>query len=78
MRRENFSIQASGDLAWMTFDQYGIETGDRQMDMPGLSHETRILEKHGENWKIVYVGWLLVGPDEAGTGPSATRRTKVA
>jgi hypothetical protein len=46
--------------------------------MPGLSHETRILEKHGEEWKIVYAGWLLVGPDEAGTGPSAARRTKVA
>jgi len=78
VRRENFSIEVSGDLAWMTFDQYGIETGDRQMDMPGLSHETRILEKHGEDWKIVYVGWLLVGPDDAGTGPSSSRRTRVA
>ncbi len=78
VRRENFNIQVSGDLAWMTFDQHGIETGDRQMDMPGLSHETRILEKHGEDWKIVYVGWLLVGPDEAGTGPSAARKSQVA
>jgi hypothetical protein len=31
------------------------------MDMPGLSHETRILEKHNGLWKLVYVGWLLVG-----------------
>lgn len=78
VRRENFSIQVSGDVAWMTFDQYGIETGDRQMDMPGLSHETRILEKHGGEWKIVYVGWLLAGPDEAGAGPTSSRRTRVA
>ena len=31
------------------------------MDMPGLSHETRILEKHDGQRKIVYVGWLLAG-----------------
>ena len=77
VRRENFNIQASGDLAWVTFDQYGIETGDRRMDMPGLSHETRIPEQHDGTWKIVYAGWILEGPDDAKGGPSA-RRTKVA
>jgi hypothetical protein len=31
------------------------------MDMPGLSHETRVLEWHDEGWKLVYACWLLEG-----------------
>lgn len=61
VRRENISLQINGNMAWVTFDQFGEDTGDLQMDMPGLSHETRILEKHDNEWKIVYVNWLLEG-----------------
>lgn len=61
VRRKNINLRIYQDVAWMTFDQYGEDTGDPTMDMPGLSRETRILEKHNGQWKIVYVGWLLEG-----------------
>jgi hypothetical protein len=61
VRRENVNIRVSDQMAWVTFDQYGADTGEPDMDMPGLSRETRILEKHDGNWKIVYVCWLLEG-----------------
>lgn len=61
VRRENINLRIHRDVAWLTFDQFGQDTGDLDMDMPGLSRETRILEKHEGQWKIVYVGWLLQG-----------------
>jgi len=61
VRRENVNLRVDGNTAWVTFDQYGQDTGDLQMDMPGLSHETRVLEKQDGEWKIVYVNWLLEG-----------------
>jgi hypothetical protein len=64
VRRENVNLRISGDMAWVTFDQYGEETGDLAMDMPGLSRETRVLEKQAGEWKIVYVNWLLEGEME--------------
>ncbi len=62
LRRDRINVQIRGDVAWVTFDQYGLDTGDKRMDMPGLSRETRILEKQGGTWLIAYAGWLLQGP----------------
>lgn len=62
--RKNMNIRIFRDVAWLTFDQYGADTGDETMDMPGLSRETRILEKQDGQWKIAYVGWLLEGNEE--------------
>ena len=59
--RKNMNIRVGADMAWVTFDQYGKDTNDPTFDMPGLSRETRILEKINGKWKIVYVGWLLQG-----------------
>jgi hypothetical protein len=59
VRRENINLRIQNEMAWMTFDQYGEDTGDSLMDMPGRSRETRIFEKIGGEWKIVYVGWML-------------------
>jgi len=61
VRRERVQVRTSDNMAWVTFEQYGADTGEPDMDMPGLSYETRILEKHDGQWKIVYVGWLLAG-----------------
>lgn len=61
VRRDDVNIRVIGDMAWMTFDQTGIDTGDRDMDMPGVSHETRVLERHGGEWRLAYVGFLLRG-----------------
>lgn len=54
-------IRTSEQMAWVMFEQYGADTGEPDMDMPDLSYETRILEKHSGLWKILYVGWLLAG-----------------
>lgn len=59
--RKNINIRLGKDMAWITFDQYGKDTNDPTFDMPGLSRETRIMEKISGQWKIVYVGWLLQG-----------------
>jgi hypothetical protein len=61
VRRENLLVRVGADMAWVTFDQYAPDAGEAEMDMPGLSHETRILEKRDGRWVIVYVGYLLVG-----------------
>lgn len=61
VRRQQINLRIAGDMAWLTFDQRGDDTGDPDMDMPGLSRETRILEKHDGQWKLVYVCWLLQG-----------------
>ena len=65
VRRENVNLRIYPEVAWMTFDQYGADTGDTLMDMAGLSRETRIFEKHKGEWKIAYVGWLLEEPKKA-------------
>jgi len=59
VRRENVNIRVMGDMAWVTFDQHSIDAGEPLMDMPGVSHETRILERHGGRWLIACVGYLL-------------------
>jgi SnoaL-like domain len=61
VRRENLVIRVGSDMAWATFDQYAPATGEPDMDMPGLSHETRIFERRKGRWVIVHVGYLLVG-----------------
>jgi hypothetical protein len=61
VRRENLVVRVGADMAWVTFDQHGIDTGEAEMDIPGLSHETRILERRGGRWVIVHVGYVLVG-----------------
>ena len=60
VRRENMNMRIFKDVAWLTFDQYGEDTGDSLMDMPGLSREKRIMEKQDGQWKIAYLGWMLV------------------
>ena len=59
VRRANLNIRVGADMAWVTFEQYGLDTGDSTMDMPGLSRETRVLEKHDGEWKIAYTSFLL-------------------
>jgi len=66
LAREHLNFRIYGDVAWVTFDQHGIATGEPRFDMPGLSHETRILEKHEGKWKVAYLGYLLAGSPEAG------------
>ena len=48
--RDHVNIRIHGELAWLTFDQHGVDTGEARFDMPGLSHETRILERQDGTW----------------------------
>jgi hypothetical protein len=57
--RTHFNFRIYGNVAWVTFQQRGVDTGEPRFDMPGLSYETRIFEKHDGQWKIVYLGYVL-------------------
>jgi DNA-binding CsgD family transcriptional regulator len=59
VRRENFNLRVGADMAWVTYDQYAPDTGEAEMDMPGLSRETRFLEKHDGAWRFAYSCYLF-------------------
>ena len=59
--RDHLNFRIQGDIAWVTFEQHGVATGDIKFDMAGLSYETRIFEKHDGKWKVAYLGYLLAG-----------------
>jgi DNA-binding CsgD family transcriptional regulator len=54
VRRKNIVIRVGQDMAWVTFEQYAHERGEPDVDMPGLSREARVLEKHDGEWRIAY------------------------
>lgn len=52
---ENLQISVVGDCAWAVFDTWTVwENGER-----GESFDTRVLERHGDEWKIVYASFVL-------------------
>jgi hypothetical protein len=59
LSRTHFNFRIYGNVAWVTFQQRGVDTGEPRFDMPGLSFETRMFEKHDGKWKIVYLGYVL-------------------
>jgi len=63
VRRENITLRVGQDMAWVTFDQYAGDTGEPDMDMPGLSRETRVLEKRDGEWRIAYHCYIHQTPD---------------
>jgi DNA-binding CsgD family transcriptional regulator len=64
-RRENLVVRVSGDLAFATFDQYAPDTGDPDFDMPGVSRESRVLERHEGQWRIIYHTYIHESPTPA-------------
>src|SRR5262245_54972922 len=66
--RDHINVRISGDVAWVTFEQHAASTGEARFDMPGLSYETRILERRDGKWKVAYLSYLLAG------GPSGERK----
>ena len=66
--RSHFNVRIYGDVAWVTFQQRGVDTGEPRFDMPGLSYETRMFEKHDGKWKIVYLGYVLEEKRETPSG----------
>lgn len=55
---ENFNIRVGADMAWVTFDQYASDDGQPAVDMPGLTREMRVLEKHDGEWKFAFTCFL--------------------
>lgn len=68
LRRENLHVHIDHDTAWVTFDQVGDDRGDWQMDMPGLSHDMRVLQRVDGKWKIAFMLFLNRVQEETG-GP---------
>lgn len=57
-RMENVTVRAGADIAWVTYDEHAPDTGEPAMDMPGVTHEIKILEKHDGEWLLAYNGYL--------------------
>ena len=53
IEREDFEIRINKDMAWATYTQKGIDPDGKVIK---TDRETRILERIGGEWKIVYVG----------------------
>ena len=65
----DIKVKVSGNTAWATF-KYAISAdfGMRHVDGGGLG--TAVLEKRGDNWKIVH--WHSSAPRRAPAAPAAT------
>ncbi len=51
LRRENVNIVVSGDMAWVSYDQIGADTGD-DFECAGVQHELKIFQRIDGVWKI--------------------------
>jgi DNA-binding CsgD family transcriptional regulator len=54
VKRENFNLHISGDMAWVTFDQEAPSMSNWTLGVSGFSREMRVLEKHEGKWKIAF------------------------
>ena len=48
---ERVNVNVIGDMAWVSYDQVGTDTGD-DFDMPGVQHELKIFHRIDGAWKI--------------------------
>ncbi|MEP1205844.1 MAG: nuclear transport factor 2 family protein [Rhizobiaceae bacterium] len=68
--QQNLDISITGNTAWAVFDGWSrFGTGET-----GKTFETRIFERHGNSWKIIYSSFLLRqddGPDGLYVGVDA-------
>ena len=68
IRRERVRIKVSGDMAWVSFDQFVVGPEDAT-DPPGFSYNVRVFERHGTDWKIAFHG--VFEPASAARGAPA-------
>jgi hypothetical protein len=55
--QRNVRARVSSGMAWLTYDQRLIKPaaeGPTILD----SHQARVLEKVGRDWKIIYLSWV--------------------
>ena len=48
---ERVNVNVIGDMAWVSYDQVGTDTGD-DFDVPGVHHELKIFHRIDGAWKI--------------------------
>jgi DNA-binding CsgD family transcriptional regulator len=51
IRWERVNATVIGDMAWVSYDQVGTDTGD-DFEMPGVNHELKIFHRIDGVWKI--------------------------
>jgi DNA-binding CsgD family transcriptional regulator len=51
IRWEQINIVLGGDMAWVSYDQIGTDTGD-DFDLAGVHHELKIFHRVDGGWKI--------------------------
>jgi DNA-binding CsgD family transcriptional regulator len=51
LRHERINIVVGGDMAWVSYDQIGNDTGD-DFEMAGVTHELKIFHRVDGAWKI--------------------------
>ena len=64
---ERVNVNVIGDMAWVSYDQVGTDTGD-DFEMPGVSHELKIFHRVDGAWKIGCLV-LMLRTVEHETGP---------
>jgi DNA-binding CsgD family transcriptional regulator len=63
----NLKLRVIGDMAWASFDQrYPKAHEDIGLNLPGLTHEVRILERHDGRWLIAF--WGIMDPHVGNPG----------
>lgn len=57
---ENLMLRIHGDVAWALYEQRypGNVAPGHFVHSSGLTHEMRVFEKHGGEWKIAFLGYL--------------------
>jgi DNA-binding CsgD family transcriptional regulator len=53
----NHVVSVWGDMAWVTFEQFGRSLDDQPFILHPYQFETRILERGADGWKIVYLNF---------------------
>ncbi len=60
IRRENFNVVISPEMAWVSYDQFGDMSGVNE-DLSGHYHELKILQKFQGRWKLTCIVGTQMG-----------------
>ena len=57
--RENINVRVGGSMAWVTYDQYSLDSAGQSMRaLTGFTRETWGFEKHSGEWKRTYLAYF--------------------
>lgn len=61
---ENLTLRIDGDMAWATYEQRYPDVEHPLTSIYGHTHEVRVLERHGGEWRIAF--WGVMDPSISG------------